>query len=566
MTDVLQQLAIREYSAVAQVFSQASNVTATSILIGACQAFDYWLLVDNFSTGSKSSLSVPDMNIVSRGWNPLLQLLQGKLGKQSGVPVAPVDWQHVQTSTALLHQLGRSVILKKTAELIEHGKFSAELSGREVKVEMLLADEHDLFSDRIDDYRWRDLEQRNERKEFEKRLLAAWQLDDVREAMSRVVYPFKMPHGTIVGYKTTPDIDEHFASLVLPEMSNWQRQSGLFPQARIRGLRGSDIASVLGLCMSSRLSHSQLVTLGKQNFEEVNYWLANTVWKPKSEIVSSLSGFLNIDPIVVSTIVDRSTFGVTSKVDLSSDVLPVCPPFIKISKEYLLEPMSFLFSNPLDTFKRLNDDTSTKNAIRVHRESQMAEEIHGLFMGNRFRRLDNRARLKRNGKTVTDVDAAVLDVTTGEIGLFQLKWQEFQGANNRQQASRSRNFVDQVDNWTAKVQDWIAAEGTDRLLKSLQFPVVKTSLEQVYLFAIGQQAARFSTFGFPQRDVRTAPATMNQFIRLRLELGRTKSPLADLFKRVQSETRSSPSLKPIPFRMTSGNYFIDFENMWNSFD
>ncbi|WP_170381967.1 hypothetical protein [Ruegeria atlantica] len=566
VAETLERLALQEYSSVEHELSRTSNISATSILIGACQALDYWLLVDNFLEDAKSSLSVPDMSLVSRGWNPLLKLLQGRVGKQTGVPVSSVGSKQFQASTTLLHQLGRSVILKKTAELVRHGNFSAEHSGQEIRVRMLLSTENDLFSDRIDDFKWRDLEQRKKKLEIERKLLTVWQQEDIQEEMSQVVHPFKMPHGTIVGYATTPEIDEHFASLVLPQVSEWQRQSGLFPQARIRGLKGADIASILGLCMSSRLSHSQLVAVGKKKFDEVNYWLANTVWKPKSEIVSSLANFANLDPFIVSTIVDRSTYGVAPNVDLSSDVTPVCPPFIKISKEYLLEPMSFLFSNPLDTFKKLNNDAPTKNSVRIHREAQMAEEIHNLFEGNRYRRLQSRARLKRNGKTITDIDAAVLDVMTGEIGLFQLKWQEFNGANNRQQISRSRNFVDQVDTWSSKVQEWIVLEGTERLLKSLQFPVVNTTPNNVYLFAIGQQAARFSSFGFPQRNSNTAPATMNQFVRLRLEMGHVQNTVAELFKRIRSETRSSPILTPIPYNMTSGEYSIHFEDMWNSFE
>ena len=118
-----------------------------------------------------------------------------------------------------------------------------------------------------------------------------------------------MPHGTIVGYETTKEIDEHFLSMLVPALSDWQRQSGLFPQARLNGVSGADILSVLGLCMSSRLCHTQLVTVGTKKFDEVNYLISNTIWKPKSEIISSIAAFSNIDPLIVSRIIDQSTFG-----------------------------------------------------------------------------------------------------------------------------------------------------------------------------------------------------------------------------------------------------------------
>ena len=38
---------------------------------------------------------------------------------------------------------------------------------------------------------------------------------------------------------------------------------------------------------------------------------------------------------------------------------------------------------------------------------------------------------------ITDIDAAVFDVTTGELGLFQLKWQDFSSSDVAKQRSKA---------------------------------------------------------------------------------------------------------------------------------
>ena len=562
--NLLKELSRHEFASAEKLLAGMSDLEATHLVIGACQAFDFWLLSDNFSQDANAKLSVPDMSIVSRGWNPLLAILQKRIGKQSGVPMGNVDMSYIQRHTSLLHQLGRGVVLNKTAELLQFGNFESSSSGKDVYVRTTVAESDDLHSDRIDDWKWNNLDINIAQKDAVHQSMAAWRKSGIQQKLTEIVFPYAMPHGTIVGYQTTREIDEHFLSLIAPTISDWQRQSGLLPQANVKGVSGAEIASILSICMSSRLSHTQLVTAGKKKFKDVNYLLSNTIWKAKSEIVSSISEFFDLDPLMVSSVIDRSTFGETPNADLSSDVLPLCPPFMKVSQEFLLLPVSFLFQNPLEMYKRLNDDAPTRAAVKEHREDAMVNEINHLFVGPKYRCLKGRSRLKKEGRTVTDIDAAILDMTIGELALIQLKWQDFVGANNKKQASRAKNFVTQVDNWTAKVHDWISTEGMERLFKSLQLPVVDSSLDKVFTFAIGQQAARFSTFGFPLSDKRTAPATTKQFMRLRFQIGPAENVIQSLFRAIQMETTSLDDIEEIPYTMQTSGYRIHLENMWSS--
>lgn len=110
----------------------------------------------------------------------------------------------------------------------------------------------------------------------------------------------------------------------------------------------------------------------------------------------------------------------------------------------------------------------TEAAVREPREDWMISDLCHLFLGNRYIIIDTPTRLKRQGHTATDIDAAVLDRTTSTIGLFQLKWQDFNTYNVRTQRSRAKNFVNRVDAWVSAVEGWLEDFGKDRLCEVLR--------------------------------------------------------------------------------------------------
>ena len=69
---------------------------------------------------------------------------------------------------------------------------------------------------------------------------------------------------------------------------------------------------------------------------------------------------------------------------------------------------------------------------------------------------------------MTDIDAAILDYVTGELVLFQLKWQDFDSSNLRIQRSKAKNFVDKVEAWGPAVSSWIDDHGLARLCEVLK--------------------------------------------------------------------------------------------------
>src|SRR5262249_53521551 len=75
------------------------------------------------------------------------------------------------------------------------------------------------------------------------------------------------------------------------------------------------------------------------------------------------------------------------------------------------------------------------------RESHFRRDLVGLFSDDRYLSLDDGRNIKVDKRIVTDVDAAVFDRKSGTLALFQLKWQDVFGWDERERRSRAQNFT-----------------------------------------------------------------------------------------------------------------------------
>ncbi len=571
MTDIkeaserLNELSEQELSTYMSLVEKMPDDEVAVFTIEACRALDYWLVHGTFSDDPLQKLSEQDLNIVMRGWNPLMSSVLRRIGKLHGIPLLGSTHQTISAATSELHRLGRHILLRKTAELIGRGLAGGESSSEHISIWLDYAGNSDLFLDQIEEDRLPEMsESMKQGRSWLDTALGSQEIPNLQQKLDAIVFRYETTRGTMVGYKSTPEIDDHYGAVVLDHVLNCRNKSGFHPKARINGVSANDVTQVVHLLVSSRLKHLQLVAAGKHKWPDINYWMSLSVWKPKGEIVAMLSGATGIDPIIVSIIVDLLTLKPDSVPDLSSDVDPVIPLFIKISNTYLLEPVGALFLNPFDVIQRINADQKTRQALMEHREGVMLANLNGLFQGTRYDCVDSPVRLRQKGRVLTDIDGAVLDRTTGDLALFQLKWQDFKGATTRQTISRAKNFVEQVEKWAEDTTVWISSNGTDELLQSLRLrkpPGIEAVT--VRLFAIGQMGARFGSYGHKVENSSLAAATWPQFVRLRYEIGPASSVFSSLYSAIVAESVGEVSVRPIPFDLETCGTVVKFKNLWN---
>jgi hypothetical protein len=147
-----------------------------------------------------------------------------------------------------------------------------------------------------------------------------------------------------------------------------------------------------------------------------------------------------------------------------------------------------------------------------------------------------------------------------------LKWQDFKTNDIRQQRSKAKNFVDEVDSWAAKTKDWLAEFGSGALAQHLQLRSTRVvPISSVRLFAIGRSASRFQNYGYRQQSEDVAVCNWAQFVRLRYQVGPVQNVLESLHSRIVAENAYTIEVQPLPHEITAAGQVILFEDLWNSF-
>jgi hypothetical protein len=244
---------------------------------------------------------------------------------------------------------------------------------------------------------------------------------------------------------------------------------------------------------------------------------------------------------------------------------PSIPLAIELCEGYLLTPVSGVFRNPFNGLRMLRESTSPaiQNAFREHREEWMAEDLYALFDGPRFQRVPGQTKLRRDGQIVTDIDAAIFDNGTGDLVLFQLRWQDFNTSIVKTQLSKAKNFTEQVERWAKKTTFWIDQFGVAALCRELRIKLPDGAMPRnVRLTAIGRSNARFRSYGYHTgKDVLALPWA--QFVRLRYAIGPGQDFFELLMRAVIDENAKRIARKPLPYMLERHGLRVLFKDVWS---
>ena len=464
---------------------------------------------------------------------------------------------------SLLYRLGVCSLLKEKVDLVRYGIATAEYTDSKT-ISIRIKDRNFLSPDLLEFSKLNRI--RADYPSNSKDLSEKFRVTDIKEKMKALVFPWKTSQGTMVGYTTEPEIDNHFLSLVLEGTLNWQEEAGIHPDIDIKGCSGAHIIAITGLIVSLHLKHINFVMSGLSSIPDVNYPMSLSIWRLKSELIEMISDFTDLPSDIVSNTINLLTVKSDQISFLDNEYTPIIPLFIEIGNFHFLSPVSSIFSNPFHRIRLLEEKSSeaSKAIINNPREEWMRNELNHLFLGTRYRYIPKPVELKKNGQLISDIDAAVYDVTTGELALFQLKWQDFSTNNIRQQRSKAKNFTQQTNSWAEKINDWVQEFGAKALLNALQMKNTSPDLTTIHLFAIGRISARFQSYSYSTKE-QIAAATWPQFIRLRHEIGPAQSVISALHKEILNESKKSIEGKPMPYTVIQDGKTIIFEDMWNAY-
>jgi hypothetical protein len=468
LAERLSLLAGEEYGAAVQFFDGMSAEICSLYVMEACRVMDYEHVLNFISRNPNHRLPAPEFDTLVRGWNPFMALALPRMAEMGGIPIRESTAEFRGHIRALLYSLGSYSVVKKAVEMLRAGMVTASEGEGHISIHLHDRTAIDHFLDPLEYNKLEDaLGPAEKQPEFTKD-----RIDTIRRLMEPLTFPWDTGHGLMVGYEATEEIDSFFIEAISESAEFWRSQAGIHPDVVIGPTRGSVLAAIVLLLGSFYLKHIHFVDVGARLNPATNYAMALTIWKPPEEMALSLAEFTQFPATRVRGAIEALAVTKEHADFFAAEQKPYIPMLLRFSDDHYVSPISSIFHNPLEGVRLLGGHYSPafEQELLRHREAWMIDELRHIFLGTRYAQTTGPTRLRRSGTTLTDIDWAILDVTTGELALFQLKWQDFMTSGVKKQRSRAQNFGTQVEAWRSRVESWIAEFGIEQLLRALHLP------------------------------------------------------------------------------------------------
>jgi hypothetical protein len=534
------------------------------LLIEACRALDLVQVMQNLGRPPREYMPQPDLDIIARGWNVLLSLLLPRVGQFSGIPGAESTDETRQIVLNLMHACGRYIMLTDTAERMRHGMVGGRVHEEHIELSLTETIQVDFFHDQVDRGRLNDLKAKIGvgRSQTDSGVGPA-----LRAEMATQVFPWKLPQGTMVGYTSSRDVDSAFLNFLADTVIEWRADAGIHPDAHLGECTGAEMVTTVHMLLGRYLAHIVYVEEARTRLPDINFAMSLCIWKTRPELIAELV-VIGTPAHLATAVVDLVTIRAVDAPFFFKEHTPSFPLLIEIADGYLLMPISAVFRNPLKHIRALRESTTPAmlNAVRSHHESWMAKDLCALFQGDRFQCITTQTKLRSGSRVVTDIDAAILDYVTGDLVLFQLKWQDFDSSSLKTQRSKAKNFVEKVEAWGTAVSSWIDDHGIARLCQVLKLKLPSGKLPPtIRLWGVGRSNARFRSLGYAAGPTVLA-FSWPQLIRLRHEIGPGAPVFAEIAQQVQEEGARPVIRTPMPYTIVSRGQRVIFQDLWSSFD
>jgi hypothetical protein len=356
--------------------------------------------------------------------------------------------------------------------------------------------------------------------------------------------------GWRIVYTSTAEIDAYFLDCARWYLRRIWGADILGLDEKIGGQSFNEYLAVLTALSSRCQKHVFLVNLLKHRHPKLDLRNLITTFVPYDEFLAGLAAFLGADRLQVQQLLGSLTLEPANSAVHLSPRETTWAPVIRGSANHCLLPIYGLDINP---YLFLMRDLASKypgdwSRLANTREARWRAELDEFFKPPRWIAAPKGLDLRDGKVTVTDIDYAVYDAETNELGIFQLKWQQPVGMDARYQARKSagKNLVTESNRWIASVFSWLEKYGAPELGRRLGFPI-RPDL-RVQCFVVARYNAHFS--GFSDIDMRAAWIDWNHFVRGRYEKpAASMSQLASIFRKqiedIASEFKGESYIVPL---------------------
>jgi hypothetical protein len=318
-----------------------------------------------------------------------------------------------------------------------------------------------------------------------------------------------------ISYATTKEIDDHFLECGQIYLRRMWSQDLLGTDDAIGGERFGNYLGVLAALAGRMEKHLCFAAILKRRHPELKLRNVLTTFAPCADFVTGLAAHLDADRPQIEKLLSCLTLEPNNLRAHTTSAEIAWAPIIRASRNNYILPVYGMDTNP---FLFLLTDLRAKYptdwfSVANNREGRWIQELKYIFPEERWVVNGRNLHLRKAGITITDIDYIAYDKISNELAIFQLKWQQPVGIDNRARRSAGRNFVSQGNDWIQRVTGWLDDFGSDELAKRANIEIL--SGVRIELFVIARYNAYFT--GFSNRDARATWADWNHLMKARVE-------------------------------------------------
>ena len=372
----------------------------------------------------------------------------------------------------------------------------------------------------------------------------------------------------MLSYGATLEVDDHFLALATELVIRWRDDAGLHPDIKIGKINSKDLIKVVVYIVSLHLKHIRFASLAAERYPEIMIPQSLPLWERLEILIQSIAEFSGMNQKLVSDAFDILMLRPSDSEFLKMHTSKFMPLILDMGNAWVLRPVSSVNINPFFSILSLLEyrNTNVRHTISSPREDWLRNDLYALFWGTRYQRVKKNIRLREGNSVLTDIDAAIYDNLTGELALFQIKWQDYFFNDVKKLRSKASNLSKDLDEWSERVTQWVEANGLSKLTRTLGIKDIPEKTTSLYLFGISRNAARMQGYGFRTHAEHLAISNWPQFIRHRCNIGPAPCVFQTLFGVLRNEQDHQLALKPMSIEIVVSSKIMRYEDLWNSIE
>lgn len=330
----------------------------------------------------------------------------------------------------------------------------------------------------------------------------------VKDAMYKAVEPWR---DVFIQYDSPREVRDYFGYAALDAEALIANRFGIPDDAHFGGVPFKNYRSIVTGLVAWAESHIIYAILASKKYERVSAWNNIGLLQETKRIRHEIASVYEDPGEEIDQIADILTLTPDTVQFHAKDFESVGAPMIQVGDGFVFRPASTNFDGSYYYLHRELQRRFPRDWSRAiqQREDKFRATLYERLPEDRYWRLPRSANIKRDGKNLTDIDAALLDRRSGTLGIFQLKWQDPYERSLARRYSQQQNSEKRAGDWVERLEKMTESEGVELFENILPMPrELKATISRVLLFVIGRHRIRFSNPAIDEKY--TAWLTMPQ--------------------------------------------------------